>query len=112
LTVRDNGVGISAKFRARRVDGEYSASPGSLAAPAPNVDLTGLTILVVDDEPDTREQIASLLGGCGAAAARGRSLRPSAERCRQARMRRLPVHPAGAADSRRARRPHVGDLAA
>ena len=96
---------------------EHRAADGASASALPaHPNLAGLKILIVDDEPDARQLVEQLLSDCHAevhtaasaaeALALLESVRPDlrAERHRHARLRRLPVHPAGAPARRRARR--------
>ena len=81
-------------------------APTSHAGPhPPEISLAGLTVLVVDDEPDARELVRSVLirrrgGGLRSGDGRGGAFagecapaRRAGQRHRNAGLRRLPVHP-------------------
>lgn len=87
VSADSGGDGQGATFQIRlpvlvlqnqRLPGQRSGAE-SIHRPGPVADLTGLRLLVVDDEPDAREVVAQFLSGCGAEVALASSAREALE---------------------------------
>jgi PAS domain S-box-containing protein len=68
ITVHSEGPGRGSTFEIRLPSAFAHRAPAGFAPPTPtSVRLEGRTVLVVDDHADSRDLLAELLGGCGAA---------------------------------------------
>ncbi len=72
LTAASDGVGLGARFTLSLPVAPLGSTPSESAAPeeqpcaVPGVDLTGVIVLVLEDDEDTRDLLCSILEGCGA----------------------------------------------
>jgi len=71
LTAESEGIGLGARFVLSLPVAPLGApsaesTPDEQPCAVPGVDLTGVSVLVLEDDPDTRELLESILEGCGA----------------------------------------------
>jgi len=131
VRARSNGQGQGASFVVclppaaprSHAGAQHAAASGDKTALAMDVDLRGIKVLVVDDEPDARDLIGQLLEECNAEVSTAESVsealammprvRPDllVERHRHARARWLSIDPRHSPFCRRSSGPHASHRA-